>query len=373
MESKSQKDYYDEIDLREIANTLLKYKWLILSVSLFTAATAWFISTFFVPQQYQSTTTVMIAPLDLDSSLEPDIQVLIGLPKVETLVDMAQADELKGSISRSDFGERDVRMAVQLEEGNRMYFMVTDSDSDRAARLANLWAEEFLEVINTTYSIENTFAQLESQSETLQLSWANAEEALAYSLMVGSSHLLDVRFSQAKQALAQTLYLVDSHDTFSNDIQGFDAQLAEVDKNTHLTLSQKITLLTLHTRAANEIPSINLIPEDYTAGMAQEDLLFLASAVQEKSVEAESWLDELEARIKLYAAELELVVLIRAGQVAQITTHAQAPGELTSSNPLTNTALAGAVGLMFSVFVVFLVEWWRSSAGSDQSSVNSGK
>ena len=67
---------------------------------------------------------------------------------------------------------------------------------------------------------------------------------------------------------------------------------------------------------------------------------------------------------RLYAAllqgQLVVTALAQSSKVASVSVEAVPPEKAVSRKTLMNTALAGILGLMLSVFGVLAMNWWRS-------------
>jgi uncharacterized protein involved in exopolysaccharide biosynthesis len=100
----SQPVYYeDEIDLREIFKSLLRYKWWILGTTVAFAVVALLVAKFILPKTYSATAYIMITKPALTAELsivdsEPNIQSSPHIPDSRSLIDLTKADDLVLSV-----------------------------------------------------------------------------------------------------------------------------------------------------------------------------------------------------------------------------------------------------------------------------------
>jgi len=392
-----QKHYEDEIDLRDIVKTFLRYKWLILGAAMLFATVTWGVSEFYIPNKYQSKATIMVTQPEPIISLDRPISVLPSIPSMDEMVIMAQSDELLGEIYGSDSERRDIAVSAYKMDREQIRLEVSGADPDGTAQFANLWAQNFVEWLNREYSINQAVAQLESHVEAARLSWVEAEESLVDELSERQIDVLETKLEQKKNEFKMTLTELDQHDSLISSIQTFDVQLAKGDRNDQLSWGQAVTLLALHQQVVDGpggapllIPASNpILPDNYTINQARDDIRILVSSVQEKNKILESHVSILENEITSLALEFEqiqydLILLTserdqwqttflplasrlfdwryafaESDQVAEIFIQAQIPERQISPKPFFNATLAGAVGVMLSTFVMFFVEWLR--------------
>jgi len=91
----SEQSYFeDEIDLREIAQTLLHYKWFILGLTIIMALAGYGVSKLLLPKQYQTVALVVITKPILTANLDPHIQTSPQQPDIKSLTDLTKAGDL---------------------------------------------------------------------------------------------------------------------------------------------------------------------------------------------------------------------------------------------------------------------------------------
>ena len=422
--------YEDEIDLREIIKTLLGYKWWILAATLLAAVAAYITSTNFVPRQYQSVAVVVINrpeavvdlnnrpdegcltftqlddPFEVEDDWEEELEgfeeweeddfddlgVLPSIPKTEDLVSLAQAGDMIALAAGSADG---IEMTASVEGEDQIRLTIADTHPERAAQVANAWAQTFTTRLNGDFNVEQYLAQIEHHVEIARQAWSDAEGNLITALSGSQVGVLETRLANAEKALLRS----QSDQGVIEAARFLDAQLAAENPDMPLSLNQSITLVSLIQRAASEgvflVPA-DMLPEAYSAGQARADLAALMDSIQggDRTIEAqiESLEDEINAyhiqlnlsedEIALYTRErdcafktyyqrhtqlVETQQLLQSGEpVAEITTQAEVPTAPIGPKPLATAVLAGTVGLMLSIFVVFVAEWWRKEPGDSE-------
>lgn len=362
------KTYYeDEIDLREIIKTLLGYKWWVLGVTLLAAVATWVSIAYFLPKEYQTLVSITISPLDLSGDFDPDAHILVEAPGVDTMALIAQDRKIIDRLGQSFLDENTLQTMVNTRENDQIDFEVTGRYPNGVARFADVWVGEFMAVLGDEYGLEGAYTKLVSRVGSENLNWSNLQEALAGYSINGQADVLALRLEQAKDTLKRNLGTIDNHQGLIEDIQALDDQLAMKDQNAAFSAGVPLAMVAFQW-VADEKSALapEYFPEGYTIAQGRSDLNILLVTLQERSTEIELQISKDEAKIISLVAELGFVLSLQNAQIIEITNPADTPTVPTSPRPLTNTALAGAVGLMLSVGAVFVFEWWREPVGSDQ-------
>ncbi len=165
--------YDEEIDLRAIFQTLWKARVLILITTLAAAVVAFVVSFWFTPRIYQATAYVFIGQPAVEfskSQTYSGFTVSPTLPDLNAVVKLATAPGLLESVLKDPpvvaaIGNEEItisdmnNMATAVDVGkDQLSLQVTDTDPQRAALMANTWAEKVSAVVNTTYGL-GTIAQ----------------------------------------------------------------------------------------------------------------------------------------------------------------------------------------------------------------------
>jgi len=355
----SQYSYDDEIDLRDLIETMLRYKWLILAATLLAAAAAYLTSAYVFPKQYRGVAEVTIKRPGLVraavTTKRPE------LVRIEALVSRARSMNVLAG--RPDPGV-DFVMNASADGEDRIRLEITASDAQRAAALADDWAGAFVAQIEDEYGFESTIGELKAQLEAAQILLDQAQ-----------GKLLGARFATA---------------------QILEALLAAENQDAPVPAYYAFTLLALYSELpGEELPSGTsmLFADGYTAAQARNDLDILLESLQQdqrliaaqavdrvdETAAGEMTLEKASDYLQLCALERDWaidfyhqaqvqVMFVTAknlqsptGQfepVAEISAAAETPASLISPKPLTNAALAAASGLMLAVGAVFFYVWW---------------
>jgi len=396
MNSHEQSFNDDEIDLREIGITLLRYKWFILATTFLVATVAYITSTFFSPKQYQSSALVAVT--------RPELVIFLpAMPEAAKLALMAQSNEIKSTIEGMDAS---VETGTSFDRDDLIRLIVTTSDAERSAELTNQWSQAFATFIDNEFGIEKIRSQFDATLGTARQVLDDAESKLKPALEERQNSTLVASLEKAKALWRNSLSRQHENQEIIEIAQSLDAQLVVVNPEASLSVNQAITLLRLHQRGIGggvllTVPG--LLPDGYTIAQARIDLAAHIQSHQEQNQNIEAQLENLEAEIIAYETQLDLmeseiaaltlerdlalesysklqtrfieaqVFLPPISPVAEVIEQAQVSSTPIGLNKLTNTVLAGAMGLLLSVFGVFLVEWWRNTKQHiNKPSVDSG-
>ncbi len=408
--------YEDVIDLRAIAKTLLRWAWLIILAGLFASLAAFLTSKFVLSPQYESTALVAIIEPSLIAELEPSIQVEMQMPDTQALAELAQSEDLLLKVYQSSQvrellepeiafdGFRD-RAEATLIGNNQLRLNVTDSDPQRAARIANVWANCTADRLNDLYgATEENYEKLKQQAETSRQNWDETQSALEQFLPQSQVDVLQAQLEQAKSNLSTYLAQIDRNEILIEDVRGLDARLEALNQNSVIPPGEALSLMALQQRASGalegtqiQLPGPDIMGEGYTVRQARASLDELVRSLQSQNEDFKALLPTLETRIKQLNVQLEeeqhqldqlreqrdlarnayralsgqleetRITLSQGDQIAKVAAQAWASEEPSGPNTLMNTALAGVVGLMLAVGAVFVVEWWRDEpAKSDE-------
>ena len=421
MEQQPQPTYYeDTLDLRAMVKTLLRWVWLIILAGLLAAVTAFLTSKFVLSPQYESTALVAITEPSLIAELEPSIQVEMQMPDTQALADLAQSEDLLLKVYQSPgvsellepdstFGGFRNRAEATLVGSNQLRLTVTDSNPQRAARVANVWADCTADRLNDLYgATEENYEQLKQQAETARQNWDTAQAALKQVLPKSQVDVLQTQLGQAKTNLSTYLAQLDRNELLIEDVRSLDVRLEALNQNAVIPAGEALSLMALQQRASGalegtqiQLPGPDVLGEGYTVRQARASLDELVQSLQAQNEDFEALLPTLETRIKGLNVQLEeeqyqldqlreqrdlarsayralsgqleetRITLAQGDQTAKVAAQAWAPEEPSGPNTLMNTALAGIVGLMLAVGAVFVIEWWREEPEDRYQETNS--
>ncbi len=250
----------DEIDIRAIVMTLLRYKWILLTVALSLAIVGFAFSKLVLPKEYRGTAIVILTKPIFSTNLDARIQANPQLPDSRSLTDLAKADDLLIEIMQSPetvglFNEKltleelKKKLDVTLIGTSQLRLEVTDTDPQRAAMIANYWAGKFTGRLNNLFDVnESALSQIEQQRASALQKWADAEQALMDYLPENRVSALEASLDQARNNLRAIMKKVNDIDLLISDIKLFDARLASQPQNDPLSVEDILSLITLQQR-----------------------------------------------------------------------------------------------------------------------------
>ena len=427
MDQQTQPTYYeDTLDLRALVKTLLRWAWLIILAGILAAIAAFLTSKFVLDPRYESTALVAITEPSLVAELEPSIQVSPQLPDTQALSDLAEASdilkkvyedpEVSGVLDEettfTGFGEM---FAASLVGANQLRLVVTDTDPERAALIANVWAIITIDRLNDLYGdTKASYDMLKQQAETARQNWDAAQAALEQFLPQSQADVLEAQLEQAKNNLSTYLAQIDRNELLIQDVRSLDARLEVLNQTSDIPAGEALSLLALQQRASGvleetqvqstqiQLSGSDVLGEGYTVRQAGASLDELVTSLHAQNEDFEALLPVMETKIKELNVRLEKetyqldqlrerrdlarsayhalsgqleetrITLAQGDQTAKVAARAWAAEEPSTPRTLVNTSLAGVVGLMLAVGAVFVFEWWQAEPGSgEQSAVSS--
>jgi len=398
----------EEIDLRAYVLVLLKYwKWILGTTAA--AAVVALVVSFLLPPTYEATALVAIQAPQYVMQFDPRFETLTRQPAYKAYPDLAEGDEvLETLFARLNPRPveietlRDLREMVEAKAGTDpsvVRLTVRARDPQEAARIANLWAELFVAHANRVYGAsDEELRQLEGQLAQAQAELEAAEQALIEFQARNQASILDARLDSLKSDQAH--YLADQRSItyILQDIQALREQLARQPDERPASLADDLTTLFLQIKAFNAQASAPIqlqvnSAESLSNKSIGETIALLddmARALEAKSAEIGQRLEELRPQILSLQEQLQEVytesdrltrqrdlaketytalarkveetrIAVQGAQsTARLGSRAAVPEKPASPRKLLNTAVAGALGLMLSVFGAFVWEWWRS-------------
>lgn len=408
----------DEIDLRRVARSLLRYKWLILALPLLLAAATWLYIQYYIPRPYQATAVLVITKPALVASFDPRLTTTIQAPDAQTLTYLATTEEVieripptiianpaMQALPQDGFTPAGLRsrMSVSLVSAGQIRLTFTDSDPQRAASIVNVWAELVTARLNDFYGAsETSLKQVEGQIRVARQQWAEREAELLAILPQNGFDALEVRLEQARDQLKVYLNRQRDIELIAADATSLEKRLADQDQAAPLRLEDKLSLITLHQRLASGVESdfqiqmtnLEALAGDGTVGNdtvaeARLNLQAFIRSLQAQSEELQAALERVNAEVARLATDKEAasheksvltvqrdlaqasfealssraeevrIALSQNDQAVKIAELAHPPSEPLEPPSLSYTLAAAAAGLMLAVFLALLIEWWR--------------
>lgn len=404
----------DEIDVRAIILALLKFKWWILGAMIVFAVAGYVISSQILEKQYQATAYVMIVKPSTIVNFNAGIESLPQLPDAKSMTDLTLADDLVDKVSQDpqvaaltntaityhDFRDK---LTSTLVGGNQLRLVVSDTDPERAAVIANAWALEVTSRFNSLFgsgSVE--LAQIENQLEQSRSEWDAAEQALLDYLENNNVDAWSISLEQQKLALGELVTKVEGLDLLISDAQTLEAQLEGQSYKDPLPLENALSLIMLNQRASGQRDNLQLqvgtetIPtQEATVGAARESLAVLISALEQQKEDLTKAVSEksdkityLVARYETVRYEVDQLTLQRDlsrqaydalsthkvevqilsennDQVAKVAGEALPPVKPSSPRTLFITGIAGIAGAFLSIAFALVWTWWKSPKADD--------
>jgi len=405
--------YLDEIDLRQYIEILWRGKWLILAVTLCAMISAGLVSLFVLDPVYESSVmfTVSLPQEVQDSIKDPTIaSILGGTPQAQmrllqdpAVLERAARSLRDGSLSAAALADKVTAKVVgDAGKGDRLVeITVRDSVPEDAQALAKAIIESYEQYLSELVASRLAWRKqavskaLADQEATASDKVEKLERLVQES---GGSDLITEDVNAKTAALANYRWesdqLTSEARAATEALKVLEQQLAAIPHTIQLgwsssaggaqqppaseayTMTQVnpayISLLEEVSRKRADLADIQARLEATRQAIPtlEADISRLkAELVRQRAVEEalESALNSAQSRSIELAAELQSLEGQDAGAIVQAAVGVVAPATLPTrpSGPrkLLNVTIAGVLGLMVSVFGVFLVHYWRSAPG----------
>jgi len=404
-------DYDDEIDLRAIFQTLWKARRVILIVTLAAAVAAFVVSFWILPRTYQATAYMFVGQPVVEfskSATDSGLTISPTLPDLKAVVKLATAPELLESVLKdaavaAAIGDEEITisdmagMLTAIDVGkDQLSLQVTDTDPQRAALLANTWAEKVAEVVNAAYGLGAVAQTLDSQVLQSQQDYEQAQAALEEAVSKSQVNALSAQLGSKNSDLGSVLGSIVRTQKVLDDLQFFEQGLSGIPGETPLSLGDGLALTTLRQRSLTVASESFIVQIDsasfagFSVSKALEAATQMRAGLQDQLTRLQSDQSRLEQEIPQLGRDLEnanaqltqftlkrdqsqglytdllqiqqqvATVLAQSSKVASVSVGAVPPEEKSSPKVVMNTALAGAVGLMLSAFGALAMNWWRN-------------
>ena len=375
------------IDLRELILTLWHRKWLILGATLLAGLVAFLVSSYLVPEKFQSSAIITITDRSTWASLE-----------VKSLPQLAESEELRaltfkamGITDRE--AERPFAFSADMDVRSQLVLEVTAKDPHLAAEAANTWAEVVLERMKTLYgSSEDNLNSLEEEISPAWARYTAAQQELENFLSESHLDAYPSQLSAAQFALTETLLEIERNQLLISDIQTLAAQIESMDPAEVLNPGIAISLINLQGRAAGlqEIQPLQNLGEYSSLGLddAAAFLQQFGAALESQNQQLASEVTVLEGQIsdlshsmekernqeeqlridrnlalgayEALATDLEegKILLAQEESSLKISAKALPPKDPLSPNVLANTGFAGVSAALLVILGTFFQDWW---------------
>jgi succinoglycan biosynthesis transport protein ExoP len=407
----------DEIDLREYVQMFLRrWPWIVVP-TLIAALVAAGISFFVLSPVYQATALVAVTPPKYLMQFSPEFRT-VEQERIQTLIystlpELARSDELVQQVLDSLQGGGDqstmtlASLRDQMEvEGSKdlglIYLRVQDTNRGRAAEIANIWTDLYVQALNDLYGTQGTdyeffvdqldqakgdvltaqgaLAEFKARDPSTLLSSELAAQTSALNDYLVWQNKIEVRLQEVDGWLAQLAALPTS-DTVppSDEVAAFLMQLEVLDlgqgggqSQLQIPLEQLAEGRTVAAQIAflqslRSMLEAHLAVIDTKAAEIEPEILRLQEGIQEANNERDR-LDQdlklarsLQESLALKAEEARISLESQEG-VARSASSAAVPENPIGPRKLVNTALGAALGLAVGLALVVLLELVRTPA-----------
>lgn len=412
-----QGEYADEIDLREYIEVLWRGKWTIVAITLCAMLVAGLVSFFVLDPVYESSTVLAVSlPEEAQTGLADSVMagIIGGTPQAHMrllrdpiiLQRAAQALATQGvRISAEALGDKITAKPIgDAAEGDKLVEITArDKMPANARMIADTVVTEYVAFLSTLVA-----ARLSSRTKEISEALAQQEARLAdaakrlgdliaesgevdfinKAIDAKSALLLnyegeDARLTVEARATAQSLRTLESQLESIPERLSVKRSLNEGIIVTSQFKSDEATFTTeevnpAHTSLVMEIAQKKAmladLEERLKAGRSIIDALnaeleTLRTELVENTVREQNLRDALYAAQSSYlesARQLQAVEGRQAETIVQsavdLVVPAATPAEPSGPRRLLNIAVAGMLGVMISVFAVFLTHYWRTTA-----------
>ncbi|RLC98526.1 MAG: hypothetical protein DRI46_11195 [Chloroflexi bacterium] len=375
------------IDLRELILTLWHRKWLILGAILLAGLVAFLVSSYLVPEKFQSSAIITITDRSTWASLE-----------VKSLPQLAESEELRAltfkAMGITDLeAERPFAFSADMDVRSQLVLEVTAKDPHLAAEAANTWAEVVLERMKTLYgSSEDNLNSLEEEISPAWARYTAAQQELENFLSESHLDAYPSQLSAAQFALTETLLEIERNQLLISDIQTLAAQIESMDPAEVLNPGIAISLINLQGRAAGlqEIQPLQNLGEYSSLGLddAAAFLQQFGAALESQNQQLASEVTVLEGQISDLSHSMEMernqeeqlridrnlaqgayealatdleegkILLAQEESSLKISAKALPPKDPLSPNVLANTGFAGVSAALLVILGTFFQDWW---------------
>ena len=406
----------EEINLREYVQVLIRY-WKWIAALTIVAATAALVISFLLPPTFEATAMVVITKpryvMRFDEKFETvnDIQQPYkAYPALamsdDLLLQTIEALNPSLPVGQTLANFRGKLTAASGSDPSLVELRVSYPDAETAARIVNTWADVFVEGVNTLYGkTAQDAAFFEKQLIDADKALMRAEEALIEFQSRNQSSVLNAQSSAYRQQLSNHLASQNTIDLIVQDAGDLRDRLRLREGKASASLVDDLAALYLEIDALSSKGAIPLQLQVTSATSlsnrtTEEQIAFLdnlVASLQEKRLTLDSEIAKLEPEILRLQGEIQTLNtesdrLTRARNVArdtyttlarkvdeahiaaqdesgevQLASSAAVPTKPVGPRKKQNTIMAGALGLLTSVFGVFAVEYWRGTTAAPPS------
>jgi capsular exopolysaccharide synthesis family protein len=347
----------DSIDIRQYIYLIWQWAWLIAIAVVLAAAIAYYVSSRQTPV-YESTTKILISRPAEESNNQyysyydaQQVSTYVQMITTQPLMDIV-SEQLGFTVTANQVS------ASQISETTILSISVTDTDPQRAALIANTLVTVFSEYNDTLQasryeesetSLQNQMAQVENQIQNIQSQIQTAST-------VGAAQQRTQVEGQISDVQAQIAALQVEIQTYQSYVEQTPTPSSSNATPTPLAAYQ--TTLSEKESQLAQLQSILTLYQEIYANLVVEG--------QTTNTNANDQISSLQTNLALYQQiysnllnsyeNIRLARLSSSTNVVQLEP-ALPPDEPIRPQPMQSALLAGAVGLMLTVGIIFLVEF----------------
>ncbi len=406
----------DEIDLRELALTLWRGKWVIIFATLGMAVVALLIS-LALPKQYEASASLVITQPKIQQKGQEGLLFVAEVPDLKTIATLArsaavfQALAADPEIQTAWNAETNTPLVWQTLAGkgsvssvgkNGLQLKVKDTDPQRAALIANRWAAQVAKQINATYGIAATVSQMTATVEAANRAYQAAEKAYTQALAQDRQAALSTQLERVKGDLSCVLARRSNIQRLQIDLRAFSSYLQNLSTDATLTPGDVLAFATLQQRvlatkicmadttsiqtqwqatglttltvsqALARVKEMQSVLEARAAALPdqqsrlEEQIRQLQQALEKESARLREIKSQRDTAWSVYHALAHLQAQGKAldmsvNKAASVSAQAVAPTRPSSPHIVMNVALAAVLGAMLGVVGVFVAGWWKDA------------
>lgn len=409
----------DEINIRELIETLWKGKVIIAIVTVIAVLVSAIASFFFIPAQYQTSAALTVTPPDIKvSALDATISIVDYLAKIpkmakaDYILQVKSSQVLEDTIKKLDLKDTSGNYISAASLSNAVTvtdvantalisIMVAYGDPAKAALIANTLGQSFAD-----YVAENTKKQIQEAADAIALQLSNGEKDLlekkqALNEYRSTNKNIDVLKGEATNIIGQILSYKASLQDIKTQIESDTSALQVMEsasQSNGMIPSQDYKLSIDLNNVPGTVGSnqVNISPDSLSGSLLTINISTIQTRLvsnQAKEAAFEKRIPELETALTetqttLTDKEYKFNTVSNDMAVSQLTynayeqrnrevktysesdigktiitmsSEASVPGEPVSPSKKRNIALGGVLGLCGSVGFVFFRNYWRKT------------
>ena len=366
----------DEVDLRKYIDVLLRHWKLIVSITAIVVFVAGLIS-FLLPSTYEAKATVLITEGE-----QKTLIALVKSPHVATQV----IERLENKLEPKEQRLGNMLDKVQVrEKGNFIEISVKSADPQKAAAIANAWAESYQNYVDSYYRrVSQSPEELQVQANAARKEYE--EKQKAWEGFIG-----DNRIDELSRQIADKKLLCD--------VKSLREQIKAGSSSPASAAANNLAFVLLKTRASTSLPADFQVSSDQLSGLnvSLDDVDALISTLEVRSggtqgqsiTELRQEINQVKAQLerenakerdlrnsrditwKAYSSLTSRVVEAQVAAQAQATRIRVAELAIVPESPVaprivTNISIALVLGLVVAVFGAFGVEYFKKTEGNQR-------